>query len=299
MLEAQDRDIRLRDGRVLAYAEYGRDGGQPIIHCHGSPSSRVEGRLFWAGSVAAELGVRIIIPDRPGMGRSTFLAGRRVVDWPNDVIELADSLGIGSFTVLGESGGGPYAAACGALLPDRVRAVGLLNCVAPLDVPGLAAALSGPLRMMFRLARSAPSLLRLLFRLNLRAIQGGGQRGAERMASSFPEPDRTLLRQRADVRDGFMACFTEACRHGVHGPVWDCGLIARPWGVDLATIKVPAVLWQGERDGNVPAAHGRYLAGAIPNCRSTFYPDEAHLSLPLNHQREILSDLMAVAAQAG
>ena len=233
MTEAHDRDIRLRDGRVLAYAEYGRAGGQPIIHCHGSPSSRVEGRLFWAGSVAAELGVRIIIPDRPGMGRSTFLAGRRVVDWPNDVMELADSLGIGSFSVLGESGGGPYAAACGALLPDRVRAVGLLNCVAPFDVPGLAAALSGPLKMMFRLARSAPSLLRLLFRLNLRAIQGSGQRGAERMASSFPEPDRTLLRQRADVRDGFMACFTEACRHGVHGPVWDCASSRVP-GVSIS-----------------------------------------------------------------
>jgi pimeloyl-ACP methyl ester carboxylesterase len=287
-VEAIAREITLRDGRVLAFAEYGSTSGQPIIYCHGAPSSRVEGRLFWSGSVPAELGLRIIIPDRPGVGRSTFQAGRRVVDWPRDVLELADSLGFDRFGVLGESGGGPYAAACGALLPERVRAVGLLNCVAPLDVPGLAAALKGPLKMMFWLARSASPVLRLLFRLNLRAMQGGGERSAERMASSFPEPDRTLLRQRPDVRDGFMACFAEACRDGVRGPVWDCGLIARPWGFDLSTIKVPVMLWQGERDGNVPAAHGRYLAGAIPNCRAAFFPDEAHLSLPLNHQREIL-----------
>ena len=69
------------------------------------------------------------------------------------------------------------------------------------------------------------------------------------------------------------------------------GLMARPWGFDLAAITAPVVLWQGERDGNVPAVHGRYLAGAISTCRATFYPDEAHLSLPLNHQREILSAL--------
>jgi pimeloyl-ACP methyl ester carboxylesterase len=179
-----------------------------------------------------------------------------------------------------------------------VLAVGLLNGVAPFDAPGLSSALSGPLKMMFWLARAAPPLLRVLFKLNLRAMQGGGQRGAERMAASFPEPDRTLF-QRAEISEGFMSCFREACRHGVHGAVWDCGLIARSWGFDLSTINVPVVLWQGERDRNVPVAHGRYLARVIPNCRSTFYPDEAHLSLPINRQREILSELAAAAAQAG
>ena len=74
--------------------------------------------------------------------------------------------------MLGESGGAPYAAACGALLASRVLAVGLLNGVAPLDVPGLSSALSGPLKVMFWLARAAPPLLRVLFKLNLRAMQG-------------------------------------------------------------------------------------------------------------------------------
>ena len=192
--------------------------------------------------------------------------------------------------MLGSSGGAPYAAACGALIPTRIRVVGLLGGVAPLDDPGVLAAMSAPLRVMVRLARYAPAVLRGLFRLNLRAMRGGGQRGGDRMAASFPEPDRTLL-QRPEIRDGFMACFAESCRQGPRGPVWDVGLMARPWGFDLATIKVPVLLWQGERDRNVPAAHGRYLAGAIPTCRATFYPDEAHLSLPLNHQREILGTL--------
>jgi pimeloyl-ACP methyl ester carboxylesterase len=175
--------------------------------------------------------------------------------------------------------------------------IGLLGGVAPVDGPGVVEAMSGPLRFMVRLARFAPALLRVLFRLNLRAIRSGGRRAGERMAASFPEPDRTLM-QRPEIRDGFMTCFLESCRQGTRGPVWDVRLMARPWGFDLAAITVPVLLWQGERDRNVPAAHGRYLAGAIPTCRAKFFPDEAHLSLPLNHQREILGALAVVTDSA-
>ena len=85
--------------------EYGSPRGLPIIHCHGTPSSRVEGDLIFNAAIAAELGVRIIVPDRPGMGRSDFQPGRRIVDWPDDVLELAAALGLDRFAVLGSSGG--------------------------------------------------------------------------------------------------------------------------------------------------------------------------------------------------
>jgi len=97
--------------------------------------------------------------------------------------------------------------------------------------------MSGPLRVMVRLGRFAPSVLRGIFRLNLRAMRGGGRRGHERMAASFPEPDRSLF-QRPEVRDGFMACFQESCRQSARGPVWDVGLMGRPWGFDLAALTV-------------------------------------------------------------
>jgi pimeloyl-ACP methyl ester carboxylesterase len=286
------RQIALRDGRRLAYAEYGSAGGKPIILCHGTPSSRVEGDLIIDAAVATALGLWVIVPDRPGIGCSDFQPGRRIVDWPTDVTELAAALDLDTFAVLGSSGGAPYAAACGALIPERIRTVGLMGGIAPADAPGVLAAMNAPLRIMMRLARFAPALLRGLFRLNLRAMQSEDQRrrAGARMAASVPEPDRTLF-QRPEIRDGFMACFQESCRQGPQGPVWDEGLMARPWGFDLAAIEVNVLLWQGERDGNVPALHGRYLASAIPGCRATFYPDDAHLSVPLNHQREILSAL--------
>jgi len=286
--------LRLRDGRTLSYADYGRVDGQPIIYCHGSPSSRVEGDLFFDPATLLELGIRVIVPDRPGMGRSDFQPGRRIVDWPSDVEQLADALELESFRVIGESGGSPYATACAALMPARVKALGLIGCLAPPDAPGAVAALSTPLRMMFRLGRFAPRLLKALFRMNLKMIAKGGEQAGDRMAASFPEPDRTLLKRR-EIRDGFMACFSEACRQGPEGAVWDVGLLARPWGFDLSTIAVPSRLWHGEHDRNVPVMHGRYLASAIPNCRATFYPDDAHLSVPLNHHREIFGAFVATS----
>jgi len=150
--------------------------------------------------------------------------------------------------------------------------------------------MSGPLRLMFRLARFAPAMLRTVYRLNLRAVARGGERAGERMAQWAPEPDRVLL-QRPEIRDGFTACFVEACRQGPAGAALDVRLIAQPWGIDLSAMRLPTFLWHGELDRNVPVVAGRFLASAIPNCRATFYPQEAHLSLPLNHQEEILRAL--------
>jgi len=295
MPQSPHREVKMRDGRTLAYSEHGSPAGQPIIYCHGVPSSRVEGDLIVHAATAAALGLRFIVPDRPGIGRSDDQPGRRIIDWPADVVDVIKALGLEKVVVVGSSGGAAYAAACGALIPDRVRAVGVVGGLAPLDAPDVMASLSGPLRVMFRLARFAPAVLRGLYRLNLRAMRRGRERASQRMAGWAPEPDRTLL-QRPEIAHGFMACFEEACRQGPRGPVADVGLIAGPWGFDLGAVRVPVLLWHGELDRNVPVTSGRHLASAIPSCRATFYKDDAHLSVPMNHQEEILGALAAAAA---
>jgi hypothetical protein len=64
--DAADRTIRLRDGRLLGYAEWGDPPGRPLFYFHGWPGSRVEGRLGDEASKAK--GIRKIALDRPGMG---------------------------------------------------------------------------------------------------------------------------------------------------------------------------------------------------------------------------------------
>ena len=99
-----DNRIELPDGRALAYAEFGQSDGLPVVYCHGSPGSRLEPLLI-GDEVLTRAGLRVISPDRPGMGGSDFQPGRRIPDWPADLVCLADSLGLARFAMLGNSGG--------------------------------------------------------------------------------------------------------------------------------------------------------------------------------------------------
>jgi pimeloyl-ACP methyl ester carboxylesterase len=285
--------IELRDGRVLAYSEYGSPDGQPIIYFHGAPSSRLEERPDPAD--LASLGLRIIASDRPGIGRSDPKPGRRLIELADDIVELTAQLGIHDFAVMGASAGGPYALACAAQLPTRVRAVGLNGSVAPIDAPEMTEAMGGQELMSWRLAHYAPWALEIMFRAMSKATERPGDSWIDSAAKSFPEPDRSLFK-RPEYRASFAAAFKEAFRQGPQGPVQDIGLVARPWRFDLTSIKTPVVLWQGGHDGNIPFAAGHYLKSKLANCRATFKANEGHLSLGLNFHREILADLMLAAS---
>lgn len=116
-------DVRLPDGRTMAYADHGDPAGPVVLTCVGTPDSRlVDRRLV---SVVDRLGVRILVPDRPGFGRSDLHPGRTLLDWPADAAALLDALGVDRCGVSGGSGGGPYAVAYGVLLADWVTAVAL------------------------------------------------------------------------------------------------------------------------------------------------------------------------------
>src|SRR3954471_5104021 len=130
----REGSVRLRDGRTLAYAEWGDPGGWPVLGCHGSPSSRLERHVEDPGT-SRRWGVRFVVPDRPGFGCSDPQPGRRVLDWPDDVGQLLEHLGIDRFAVLSLSGGAAYALACAHVFADRVHAVGVLGGAPPPDVP--------------------------------------------------------------------------------------------------------------------------------------------------------------------
>jgi pimeloyl-ACP methyl ester carboxylesterase len=161
-----NQQLRLPSGRMLAYDECGTPDGTPIFYFHGSPSSRLEWGLFGGEMLANRLNIRLIVPDRPGLGHSEFQPGRQIGDWPADVIALADQLALARFAVLGYSGGGPYAAACALLkIPGRLTRVGIVSGTAPFDEPGLSAGIDPVSLRFMHLAHTKPRLSRLTLRL--------------------------------------------------------------------------------------------------------------------------------------
>src|SRR5262245_17176122 len=129
-----EQRITLNDGRTLGFAEYGDPTGEPMLEFHGWPSCRFEAWIY--DESGKNVGTRIIAIDRPGFGISTYKKGYRIADWPSDVLELADALGLDRFAVAGISSGSPYALACARFIPERLNACVLVSGLSPLKVNG-------------------------------------------------------------------------------------------------------------------------------------------------------------------
>lgn len=267
-----NQTIQLSDGRQLGFADWGVSGGSPVLFFHGWPGSRLEGRL--GDDAARACGVRLIALDRPGMGLSDFQPRRSLIDWPDDVVELAEALGLDRFAVLGISGGGPYAAACAWKLSDRLSAAGIVSSLAPLEVPGAVAGMGRRNRLSFQLVGRVGVLRRALFAAIGFSVRRRPERVLERGVGTAV--DKPYL-ERSGVRKILEESLSEAFRSGSRGPAWEMGLYVRPWGFRVEEIRTPVYLSHGEQDANAPVTMGRYLAASIPECRSSFYPGEGHL----------------------
>jgi pimeloyl-ACP methyl ester carboxylesterase len=202
------RQIKLRDGRLLGYAEFGAPEGMPVFYFHGFPGSRLDYLFFDDGEVAMENNARIIAVDRPGMGQSAFKRGRQILDWPDDVIALADALRIDRFGVLGISGGGPYAAACAFKIPARLTATGIVCGMGPSDAPRMKDGVSWTIP-------GKPSIMRRIFLiLTSMGLQRDPDQFVSRSKETFSKPDRQLLARRHRSWAGKRPSYQRSCRSG-------------------------------------------------------------------------------------
>ena len=271
--------VRLPDGRRLGYGEIGDDDGDPVVAFHGVPSGRLGTALLAA--TAQDQGVRILAPERPGVGASDPDPDRMLTDWPDDVAALLDILDIDAAPVFGISGGGPYALACGAGAPDRFPRVAVCCGV------GSMAAIGRMDRLLFSGARYAPRLIEAFLSFEaLSARYMPGRTIERRVASSAPE-DEALWR--GPVGKLLMASIPPAVEtHGSAAFVRDLQLYAGDWGFDLGGIGVPVGLWYGRADRIIPEAMGRHLLGAAPTADGHFYAGQGHLGVIAENEETIL-----------
>jgi pimeloyl-ACP methyl ester carboxylesterase len=285
-----DQVVHLSDGRILGYAEFGSNTAPPMFVFHGLPGSRLAIAEMWPEEPA---GVRVIAPDRPGAGLSTFQPGRRLLDWANDVRQLADSLGVDRFIVAGFSAGGPHALAVAHGLPDRVIAVGTIAGPGPFDSPKALEGMTRANKLILRLARRAPRALWVVAAPHARQIRRQPAKAFEKAARdrSVPEADREVMTS-LRLRERMVAAAPEAFRQGVRGFIHEAHVTVQPWGFDPGTIKPPARIWHGDKDTHVPVAMAQHLAVRMPGSSLTIYPGEGHLIVP-RHWDEILAALLS------
>ena len=279
--------IILQDGRSLGFDEYGAPDGKPILYFHGHPGARIEWPLYVDDGCAGELNARIIAVDRPGHGLSEFKRDRKILDWPDDVIELADALQLDRFAVLGISGGGPYAAACAFKAPERLTATAIVGGMGPVEAPGTMGGLA------WTYAKKGAVMRWLLLQLTAIGVRRQPEKFAAQMTAGMRGPDKALLLDKPEIAKKTVDVFREAFRSGIAGAHHEAGLYGRPWGFRLQDIAGKIHLWHGEQDHNVPISVGHYVADAIADCDARFVENEGHLTVAQRLVREYLGVLVA------
>lgn len=281
-----DEIIKLPDGRRLAYAEYGDANGKAAFLFHGLPGSRLSWGMLPGDPIPS--GLRIIAPDRPGYGCSDPRPHRTLLNWADDVEQLADALGISQFAIAGVSGGGPGALACAWNMPHRLTSVGIVSSPAPTDAPGVFDGMSKTNRFFLKLAWRYPWLSALNVRLLASMIRRNPARYINSMKLKVHDDDRQIV-SRPDIQEMLVRDFVEALRAGAEGMIDDMAANhGRPWGFPLDKIEVKVHFWVCELDRSVPPAMGRYLGNMVPNSEVTFVSAAGHLWILL-HLHEVLS----------
>lgn len=284
-----DHVITLSNGLRLGYAEYGDPRGEVAFYFHGWPSSRLQGCLF--DDLAKKHGMRLICPDRPGIGLSDPQPGRTLADWQQTLTELAAHVGADNWHVIAWSGGGPYVLATALLMPKRLLSASIICGAPPLKFLGdremfwiyrlliqlrklLPTVLGGILKLGAVIARMKPGCLvhRILFKML----------GAE---------DRRIL---SDPKVFQVVC--EATLGALNRPatdvIADADIYLSEWGFEVSRITMPIHFWHGKQDRNIDWTYTQRLASLIPHAVAHFSEHDGHYSLPVTHAEQILTTAM-------
>jgi pimeloyl-ACP methyl ester carboxylesterase len=277
--------MELSDGRTLSYAEYGDPDGIPVFCFHGVIGSR----LMWslADEPAAEQGIRVVAPDRPGFGASAFQRGRRLLDWPADVCALADRLGIDRFGVAGFSGGGPHALACAHEVPQRVRQVALASTVTPPWTRDRADPFN---EAILSATRFVPGFSRAAFASSSWLAANNWPAFERALVGGSPAADQELFE--GPNGDVLFADGAEAFSQGSQGPAHDLPMVGNDWGFDASAVEPPVRLWHGRADETVGLALAQAFADSLPD-PDLYITDDAHYSTLVNNLGAVLDGAAA------
>ncbi|HEY7625700.1 MAG TPA: alpha/beta hydrolase [Ilumatobacteraceae bacterium] len=283
-----DKTIVDRAGATVGYYEYGDPAGQPVLAFHGTPACGA-GYAF-ADGPALERHLRVIAPDRPGVGRSSRREAWSVSDYPAMVASFADALGIDRFSVWGYSGGGPYAVACVAMLPQRIDSAAISSGMGEVGVFAKPADFEKTDRQMLNMAVKHPGLARRIMAVSAWIAQRRPQMAMKSFEKQMTPADRAVVPTLGEPSEA-MALFTRSFQNGPHGVVADYAALAKPWGCDVSAIVAPVKIWHGTDDKMVPLFHAEQLAARLPGATLETWPGEGHLGT-IAHVGEILDSFV-------
>ncbi len=284
-----DNKLRLPDGRLMGYAQYGDASGRAVLAIHGTPGSRI--MMQPADRFANQNGIFLIAPDRHGYGLSSISPDTSFRQWVDDIAVLLDLMNVDQFWVLGVSGGGPFATAIAAVMPQRVIGLALVSPVGIFDQQ-VRQSWSWRHRLFSSLLPRYPALAKPALTIARRLLMLAPYPFLKMFSFSLSRADRLIL---GDSRhqEALLAAFYDGLQSGINGVLEDLRLFAKPWQFSLAKIDMPVILWQGSKDYMVPEKAAYKLVGSFENVEIIGLPGQGHFWI-FEHFEEVLRRLVAL-----
>lgn len=294
---SSDEDVlfELRDGRTMAARIIGPEYGVPILTLHGSPGSRLGPHV--GRTALAELGVRLIAPDRPGYGLSDPNEGRTIADTARDIGEVMDQLGVDRFEAIGHSGGSPYVLGSVALHAARIGGAVAFASLAPKEAPiDWTRGMTADNKRKHEAAIQSYEEIIADVRRHAIEMEEDPNHMIDTLWPDLKASDKAALiaelpeeRTRRDI----ILAQQEGLRQGGIGWAEDTRALHMDWGVDLQDATSRIMLWHGEKDPFASPDHSRWLAERLPNASLTIDPHASHMTSYLHKYRglELLRDM--------
>ena len=264
--------LTLRVGRRLEVREYGDPSGHPAFFFHGMIGSHHQASFI--AEQARRRGLRIVAPNRPGVGRSEFVARKTPLEAVDDVEDVARALGLEQFSLIGISGGTPYVLAALLKLGPRVRTATILSGMGPLGLPGALRGMRRSHRVGVEVGSRSPGLALRQFREWATRFREDPSRFLDRFIAGSCRPDRVLFRGRA-LYETFLRDMHEVFEAG-QGPesLAQELRLYRNYGFSLADLPEDrcVTLWQGLDDDVVPPSMAHAMLRRLPNREGHFVP---------------------------
>ena len=266
-------------GRTLTYTDFGDvddPGATAVLWSHGGPGCRRE--PGYVAERARQAGLRLIGMDRPGYGGSDLDVGRTIADGAQDLIALADHLGIDGFATVGVSTGGAYALAVAALAPERVLVAVPTCAMTDMRDETARATMSRPHAQAVWDAPDRDAAIAA-------AVASHGLDGSKIMESAepgtppLPASDLAMLVGHP-FGQAWMAEVPIMFAQGLDGYADDRIADGPGWvSFDVATITSPVVVLHGAADVICQPVHARHTAAIVPGAELRLVPDLGHFSI--------------------
>ena len=291
LTERQTQYCPMISGHRMCYAEFGAEGGTPLLYFHGWPSSRLQAHSL--DQLGKELGITVYAPDRPGLGQSDHYEGRVLKDWPTMVAQFLDYLGHERAYLMGVSGGGPYALATACALNERIISTSIVCGAPPLAEIEDRSEMIWPYRALLQARPIIPALMKPVIPLTKWiASKTYDEPPLSWFVQTLSSKDQEILK--GDEANLFaLYSFREALANGAPGLIIDADAYTNRWDLDYNEISHPVHFWHGTADQNIPFKMAQHLAAQVPNAVPHWLEGEGHYTVPIQHSREILAHMVA------